>query len=147
MPTQTAVKQTIAKNKLSTTELSALYDRVYDIADRLFKKHNPCNVQIIDGGIGCNSRKTNIKYGLCCASCKHLSDKGCTVKCLPCKLFVCSRLIYSYDKNGKEIRNEKERGFVDRLYRLRKIAAKSGIYTHAYFHTKDEVLDISKQRR
>ena len=25
-------------------KLSALYDRIYDIADRLIKKHNPCNI-------------------------------------------------------------------------------------------------------
>ena len=133
-----------ATKSLSTKKLSALYDRIYDIADRLFKKYDPCNIHIVERGIGYNSRKTSTEYGLCCGGCKYLSKDGCTVKCLPCKLHICSTFMYSYDKNGREVRNKKHRAFTDRLKRLRRIAIKSGIYTHAYFNTKSEVLRISK---
>ena len=131
--------------ELDVEQLSALYDRIYDIADRLFKKYNPCNIHIIEGGIRCTSRSTNIAYGLCCSGCKHISKTGCTIKCLPCKLFVCDTLMCAYNK-GKWIRNKKYKHFVNKFERLRVIAAKHGIFTHCYFKTKDEVLKISRRR-
>ncbi len=99
----TATKTTDAKPKLSIAELSALYDRVYDIADRLLKKHNPCNIHKGRGKnknlLFCKSHKN--KYGgfkqLCCSGCdnspeigkSHWSKSGCTVKALACKLYLC----------------------------------------------------------
>ena len=95
----TAIKPTTK----SITELSAIYDRIYDIADRLIKKHNPCNIytkivpakklffnpifpeQLIENTY-CNSNGT--VNALCCEGCKYW-DKGCTVKALGCKLFLC----------------------------------------------------------
>ena len=153
MPTQT--QQIPIGGKLTSTqpqqlsiiELSALYDRVYDIADRLFKKYNPCNIHTIKGGICCTSRKTNNAFGLCCGGCKHISKTGCTVRCLPCKLFICDTLMYVYDNKGKWIRNKKYKHFVDKFERLQVIAKKYGIYTYAYFRTKSEILDISEKQR
>ena len=95
MPVQTAVKE-----QLSTAELSALYDRIYDIADRLIKKHNPCNIRIetrphhlfptkLEEETVCMSYYVN---SLCCAGCSHHSKNGCTVKSLGCKLFLCSAI-------------------------------------------------------
>ena len=88
MPTATKEKTTI--------ELSAIYDRIYDIADRLIKKHNPCNIHIetiphhlyptkLNEETVCMSYSIN---SLCCGECKYW-DKGCTVKSLGCKLFLC----------------------------------------------------------
>jgi len=82
--------------KLSVKELSALYDRIYDIADRLIKKHNPCNIHTeiqphhlyptkLEKETVCMSYSIN---SLCCSGCKYW-DKGCTVKSLGCKLFLC----------------------------------------------------------
>lgn len=135
----------IQPQQLSTKELSALYDRIYNIADRLFKKHNPCNIHITNGIIHCNGctnkriNKRNQKDGcfLCCNICKHQSINGCTIKCLPCKLFLCNRLLYS----------EEHKALMNKLKRLKKIAAKCHIDCGEYFHTKKEVLSTSKRRK
>lgn len=141
---------TTAVKNITDTNISAIYDRVYDIADRLFKKHNPCKIHIKDKRIFCNYHNKGIplsnKYYLCCSSCRYSSKKGCTVRCLSCKLHICGHILYTYDKHGREIRRRKYRGFANRIRKLREIATKHGIYTYTYFHTKDEVLDISKRR-
>ena len=93
------------KAKLSVAELSALYDRIYDIADRLIKKYNSCGIQIKGNKCICNfytQEKTDdfykySNYGtkkLCCIHCNednkgYWSESGCTVKALACKLFYC----------------------------------------------------------
>ena len=75
------------KAKLSVAELSALYDRIYDIADRLLKKHNPCNIRTEGTKVSCTYRLCETR--LCCGGCDKYWDKGCTVKALGCKLFLC----------------------------------------------------------
>lgn len=137
MPTQTAVK-----DKLSIVELSALYDRIYDIADRLIKKHNPCKIHTTKTGLVlCKdfSNESRVKYAqqhcgnfLCCGFCGYLSKTGCTVKCLPCKLFTCSHV------TNKVIKK--------RLHKLRDIAIKSYINPHVYYRTKSEVLKFSRRQ-
>ena len=135
----------ITEQQIDTEKLSALYDRIYDIADRLFKKYNPCNHIIKEGIILCTGRSSirnerhcqRYNSYLCCNTCKHLSATGCTVKCLPCKLFMCSCL-YGREKNKITL---------NKLYQLKQIASKKyGIDTGAYYHTKKEVLDISKRQ-
>ena len=126
------------KAKLSEAELSILYDRIYDIAERLFKKHNPCNIRIKGNKVLC-ACKVHSKYrqsSLCCqkisgSHCKYWLN-GCTVKCLPCKLFICPALYHNKQLNNK-------------LHRLRRIAEKYGMSNSAYFHTKSEVLNISRR--
>lgn len=85
MPAQTAIKE-----QLSIKELSALYDRIYNIADRLIKKYNPCNIQVKGKLVTCAFHKYFNGGVLCCTSCKYWSN-GCTTKCLRCKLHLCSR--------------------------------------------------------
>jgi len=91
--------------ELSVEQMSALYDRIYNIADRLIKKHNPCGIQIKDNKVVCrfttHKKDTEFfKYGyygtekLCCVHCNagskgHWGKNGCTTKCLACKLFWC----------------------------------------------------------
>ena len=79
-------------------ELSKLYDRIYNIADRLIKKHNPCKIRIKNNKILCayyTTDKNNEFYlpqnKLCCLYCNkgYWSKEGCTVKALGCKLFLC----------------------------------------------------------
>lgn len=56
-----------------------LHDRLYRHADRLIKKYNPCEVKngkCLDGDF-------------CCGSCEHLTENGCSVNCLSCKLHLC----------------------------------------------------------
>lgn len=123
------------KNK----NVSAVYDRIYDIADRLFKKYNPCNHRVKNSIVLCNGK--NVEQAkeaqqdnifLCCGLCEHNSPTGCTVKCLSCKLYLCPTLHKDYPLLSK------------RLYKLRHITAKYGMY--GCFKTKDEILSLSKQR-
>lgn len=135
----------IVTKQIDTQKLSTIYDRIYDIADRLFRKYNPCNIHIEDNIVLCaghsniQNGKTDQKYGnfLCCNTCKHQSKTGCPIKCLPCKLHLCGWLMYD-SKEHKNIKNK--------LNWLRNIASKHGINTRTYYNTKDEVLDISKKR-
>ncbi len=86
---------------LNTVELSALYDRIYDIADRLIKKYNPCNICIKNNKTLC-TYYTIDKHDefylpqnkLCCLYCSkgYWSKRGCTVKSLGCKLFLCQAI-------------------------------------------------------
>lgn len=85
MPIQTTVKE-----QLSIEELSALYDRIYDIADRLIKKYNPCNIHTKNGKTICNY-KHNVTPKLCCSGCT-VWNNGCTIKSLGCKLFLCQAI-------------------------------------------------------
>lgn len=56
-----------------------LHDRLYRHADKLIKKHNPCEV-----------KNGKCIYGeFCCNDCEHLTKNGCSVNCLMCKLHLC----------------------------------------------------------
>lgn len=135
-----------ATKSLSTKQLSELYDRIYDIADRLFKKYNPCNIQVKDDKVKCINNHYNCNH-LCCQywsdCCKHW-ENGCTVKCLACKLFVCGYILYTYDKNGKQMRNKKYITFVNRVKWLQRIAIKYHLSNYDYYLTKKEVIRRSK---
>ena len=123
-------------------QLSALYDRIYDIADRLFKKYNPCNIQVKDNKTKCISRRYKCNY-LCCTyydgQCEHW-ENGCTVKCLACKLFVCAELLYEYDKNGVQMINKKYRFFVNKVKRLQRIASGHNLSCRDYHMPKEKAL-------
>ncbi len=79
--------------------LNKLHDLIYDKADKLFKQYNPCNIHIDERKqLVCNNPRYNhnkpnqqLQFwnSLCCVSCKYLSDNGCTVKCLGCKVGLC----------------------------------------------------------
>lgn len=126
MPVQTAIEY-----KLSIKELSALYDRIYDIADRLFKKHNPCKIYIEDKHIFCKYHQKGIPlangYYLCCSSCIHCSKNGCSVKCLACKLHMCHCDTNLYV-------------FAKRLDRLIKIACNYRLPVWGYYTSKEQWL-------
>ena len=72
-----------------------LYDAIYIIADRLIKQTNPC--QHDKNGICHEDRLFNngIKRG-CCGGCKYLTSKGCRVKCLECKVWLCESMTEQY---------------------------------------------------
>ena len=124
------------KTKLSVAELSALYDRIYDIADRLFKKYNPCNIHTKNGRLYCISHNEhwNPTHHLCCGGCidnctlygGHWSKGGCTTKCLPCKLYLCD---YAQGKN---------RQFFHQLHRLKQFAYKHGLPRDSYYYMSKE---------
>ncbi len=137
----TATKKTATKS-LSIKELSAIYDRIYDIADKLFKRYNPCGICHKDNKTECINKHYKYNY-LCCrfwdTRCKHW-ENGCTIKCLPCKLFMCGIILYSYDKNGKVTVNKKFESFIYKVKRLQKTVNKYGISNYDYYLTKKEVL-------
>ena len=148
MPTTTVDIEQLSEASLR----SALYDRIYNIADRLCKKYNPCNIRIKDNKVLCTC-KLHTKYrqkALCCeridgTNCEYWSD-GCTVKCLPCKLFTCYAIKYGTKNYSCDI-NKKYKVLINRLKWLRNITTKYGIYTYAFFHNKSEVLNISEKKR
>ncbi len=118
--------------------LSALYDRIYNIADKLFKNYNPCNIHTTKTGfVLCKQYNTvgSVRWAqeesrfLCCGDCKYQSRTGCPIKCLPCKLFCCGSVI--------------NKRLIERLHRLKRIAQKEGINLYPYYRTKDEILNRS----
>lgn len=123
---------------------SKLYDLVYDKADKLFKEYNPCKIQCKKEGLTCiKYKKAHKKCMLCCAGCKkHWSNKGCTIKCLYCKLYICGAVANKYKANTT---------FRKRLYKLCKIASKY-VLLDGYYMTKRMTLartnyDYSKRNK
>lgn len=109
----TATKEITTAKSLSIAELSAIYDRIYDIADRLIKKHNPCNIhkEITPHHLFPTKSKEEtvcMSYcigSLCCVGCGKWA-KGCTVKALGCKLFLCTAVKNKILKNRFRILRE-----------------------------------------
>jgi hypothetical protein len=71
----------------SVKEASRLYDTLYELGQEVLDKYKPC--------IDCKT--------YCCDGCKYLSSKGCTVKSLACKLWLCSNIAYRNILASKEI--------------------------------------------
>ena len=134
----------VTATELDVEKLSALYDRIYDIADRLIKKHNPCNIHIetkpakdlcwnpifpekLITDIYCNSKYST--HALCCTGCTYW-DTGCTIKCLACKLFVCGDIIYKNEYNQ----------LVNKINKLHQIARKNRLPASSYYLSKEDWL-------
>ena len=127
--------------KLNTEKLSALYDRVYDIADRLFKKYNLCNIHTKNNKVFCschNEERYNgkSKKYLCCSGCGEYPEKdisywsktGCTTKCLACKLYICSGI------------GRKNMRLARQLERLHRFACKYNLPHYTYYLSKEQWL-------
>jgi len=136
MPVQTAVKE-----QLSIAELSALYDRIYDIADRLFKKYNPCSIYTENKKVYCAEYHKGSSR-LCCSGCgehserdtNHWSKTGCTAKCLACKLYICPTIRQQYKRFSRQ------------LSRLLRFAEHHNLPTCAYFISKEVWLKQIKDK-
>src|SRR5258706_3499307 len=78
-------------------KFSDIHDQIYDSAKELLKRENICQIEIIDGKVTCYASR---KYPtitphdkLCCKGCTyHDPKKGCTVRSLGCKLWLCHEL-------------------------------------------------------
>lgn len=120
---------------------SQLYDSIYSKTDRLFKKYNPCNICNKDGKLTCaNDRyNTDKPHQLCCTryddKCKYYSNKGCTTKCLSCKLYICPNMYYELQQKNVKIKE-----FCSKLRILHDLACKYQFSTNRYFHSKKESL-------
>ena len=90
---------------MTKRELSAEYNRIYDEANRIFKKYNPC--QFKDGM--CASNRHNLKKGYdgqingCCYVCDNIGRNGCRAKALGCKLYTCRMIKDTHKQCAAEI--------------------------------------------
>jgi len=64
-----------------------LYDILFFIGQQIMNHHDPCAWK---DGMCMKMRTVEGEEG-CCEGCKHLSQKGCTVRSLACKLWLCDR--------------------------------------------------------
>lgn len=78
-----------------------VHDRLYLLADKMLKRHNPCHKCIVHNCFNETPQR-------CCEGCPHFNN-GCTVQALYCKLWLCDR-----------IRNRKLRARLQSLYRIAK---------------------------
>jgi hypothetical protein len=123
-------------------DLSDLHDKVYDIADKLIKEHNPCNIHKLDNGkIGCtNHPDGDYNNMLCCSDCRTTTeegywDNGCTVECLGCKLYLCS----AARRNNRELS--------DKLYNLQRTVEKAGMRSTEYYMPKNKLIDYCTEHK
>lgn len=101
--------------KLNKVIQSQMYDVLYEVAGKIFKKLNPCDL-VNDTCF--ESRRDNQRCR-CCEGCKHFRDKeGCVVKALGCKLWLC---MHSSDQHPYI------KGYLDAL---RTVATNVGILSH-----------------
>ncbi|GAG08708.1 unnamed protein product, partial [marine sediment metagenome] len=105
-----------------------LYDLIYDKADKLLKRYNPCNIRIENGGLVCNLESDS--KTLCCSHCQYLGENGCTTKCLGCKIGMCwqgdsmQKTVFDIlQKNLFNLCNIPHK-FINQMDRLQKIAYK-----------------------
>lgn len=88
---------------MTPEEFSEEYDAIYEEAKELFEKYNYCDVS--HGQCANFKFRPDRGYSFCCSGCEHLSENGCTVKALWCKLWTCryekSRWAVSADKQDK----------------------------------------------
>ncbi len=113
---------------MNLKRLSAKYDCLYEKADKLFKEHNPC--LFIDGLCICNrkvSTKRQRHSGGCCGGCKYVGSKGCTVKSLGCKLFVCDHIYLNY------------KTLYEKIYKLGQKAVMKDFSLGQYYLSKEDV--------
>jgi hypothetical protein len=77
---------------LTTAELDKLYDRIYYMADKAIKKHNPCQIEIVGEKIKCRG-VTEPEKSVCCGGCPYMRHgTGCMAdKPIFCKLYFCGR--------------------------------------------------------
>jgi hypothetical protein len=64
-------------------DMEAVYDELCYLADVALKKHNPCQFDTV------TKKCLRGKKNGCCTGCPHLTNTGCSVQSLACKLWVC----------------------------------------------------------
>ena len=91
---------------LTLKKAIGLYDELYEQAQKIIVEHNPCQIEIgKTGKVSCIAvrgitdrsawyYKVPDHGQLCCDKCKYLTKSGCGVKCLACKLYLCSNFSY-----------------------------------------------------
>ncbi len=77
-----------------------LYDLLFDIGQQTLNYYNPCDWK--NGK--CRRMRMSENDEGCCEGCKHLSKKGCTVKSLACKLWLCATEAEPFPECESELR-------------------------------------------
>jgi hypothetical protein len=82
---------------MTQKQIERWYDFLYAKADEIVTKHNPCGITSENVScIGYSNEYPHDPYTSgqknkgCCRDCCYLSYKGCKVKALKCKLYLCS---------------------------------------------------------
>jgi len=94
--------------ELTPEEFSEKYDELYQQALAVFAEYNPCKIEDCSDGEHktCARGRLHDRESFCCYGCEHLSDDGCTVECLWCKLWFCQGPPNSqYDKYRGKLLN------------------------------------------
>ena len=116
---------------------SLIYDYICDYVDTNLKENNYCD--FIDGKcIASRKGKTVHEMDGCCwqrgvGHCARLSKKGvCSIKCISCKLFVCSYL------ESKGVRYN-----INKILPLKNLLnyKQKDILKRNYFKSKEEIID------
>ena len=136
-------------------KLSALYDRIYDIANRLIKKYSPCNIRTkIPSAKDLRITICNCKFcgddSLCCYGCKYWNN-GCTVKALGCKLFLCRAVSRAVKNRVLQKRFKKLRSYGEKHLNFDHCINGSlgpkwhHITVSEYYQSKEDWLNLLKQ--
>lgn len=107
---------------MSVEQKMRLHNKLYSYANKLLKKHNPCKIE--------NGKCVHGAF--CCGGCKYLTEKGCSVKCLWCKLWLC----YSLHKQSEH------RPLILKLKRIKRVAFK-----HRLIIERGSEEDLAKRLR
>ena len=128
--------------------LSKRYDMLYEKADELLKEYNPCQfknnsctISKLDPSYN-DAPKEKTRNQLCCCNCEYW-DKGCTVKALFCKTWLCEPLTSRFtNPNYKKMRELR-----DKLEIIQNEAKRIGIKLTFRGSKKDTFRNILYQRR
>lgn len=97
-------RKTKISSKLTIKTYTRVYDAIYRKTQRMLDEHDPCKKHIDPktGKLAC------YKYSPiseCCghAVCEHLTEDGCKIKCLACKLHLCSEAETLFNRENPKI--------------------------------------------
>lgn len=80
-------------HKLTKTEKELIYSALYLLAQRELDITNPCKFEH-----GRCFKMSKYNYNGCCHDCEHLTDTGCSVEALGCKLWLCGMMVDKHTK-------------------------------------------------
>lgn len=96
--------------KRKRIRLERIFDKLWDAADKIITKYDPCEVKIGKHGASC--LKCRVKRSpsqvnvMCCNGCQwHSSDRGCTAyKPLACRTWLCGTAARRNPKAFQQLR-------------------------------------------
>ena len=108
-----------------------IYDYLYDLLDNYYKDKNICEFDCDKTCIAKRLNKTKVKKNGCCGNCKYITDNGCSIKCLTCKMFFCkivkdNNILLDLNKN--------------KIYKYFLSFRRKNILQMCFYKEKDEIL-------